>query len=73
MSTKWGHRLQIHILEMKASIQMSESMCVQYKCTTVIVAKTCHYLDGNEYDVHTYPDESCGPQNEKGIHCTNNH
>lgn len=31
------------------------------------------YLDGDEYDIHAYPDKSCGPQNEKGIHRTNDH
>lgn len=31
------------------------------------------YLDGDEYDVHGYPDESRGPQNEKGVHRANNH
>ena len=36
-------------------------------------AKAGQYLDGDEHDVHRYPDESRGPQDEKGVHRTHNH
>lgn len=75
MFIKRGTDFQVQAPGMKASSLHSAQRkhLSQQQCQASATAQPLAYLDRDEYNIHTYPDKSRGPQNEKGVHRTNDH